>query len=868
MSEYGRSPSASFDTSNPAPARSGWRNLAQYIAGRGVMSLLTVVAAVYIIIIVANLGGYVDEIIEGRIENTLMGMVDSGWLSDAPPEERLVAVEEMRATLQEAAGLNRPFLLRTLTWLWDGLTLNWGKADHPGAYGTSANSASVRQIILDHISRTLFMFGAAYLVLFVLAVSMALALNRQYGRWLDKLFVLLSPLSSAPAWVYGVILSVLFLRVFTFSTGGTFDAWPEEFQLSYVPLMLKRLFLPFLAILISGLFLAVNSWRSYFLVYSSEDYVEMARAKGLSNGQIERRYVLRPALPGLLTSFALMTIVLWQEVIVLEYIFNVAGIGQVFVNALRVTDTPVIVGLAVMFAYLLALTVLLLDVAYALVDPRVKVGKQELSGSLAGERRRGNGRFHLRRPRLSFSLPHGSLRSLATAVGHQAQAVWQVVRQLTGYPTAVFGLIVIALFTAVSIYTVIAIPYDEAIATWRGDDDVWARNPKDAQPAWVNFFRRDKLPETIVLNSSDPIANKQVTVLSEGQTEITFTFPFDYPYSDFPQEMAVYFSAQFQEKLPFVTLTWINPLGQEKEVTSLSLEDGASFYFSRDKRLQRRLRSDFPQKALFVDLEAGEEETAVILQGPYQLQINALVFEPDANVDAEYVLFGQVHGLAGTDSNRRDLSLALLWGTPVALAFGLAAALVTSFASMVLAAVGAWYGGWVDRLVQFFTEINLLLPFLAVSLMIYTLYSRSILAILGVTILLNIFSHSIKTYRAIFLQIKESPYIEAARAYGASARRLGVRYLMPRVLPILLPRLILLVPSFVFLEATLAYLGVSDPLLPTWGKLVVDALSSGVYRQAYHLVLAPFILLFLVGFAFALVGLALERIFDPRLREI
>ncbi|MBK8990107.1 MAG: hypothetical protein IPM39_29270 [Chloroflexi bacterium] len=72
MSEYGRSPSASFDTSNPAPARSGWRNLAQYIAGRGIMSLLTVAAVVYIIIIVGNLGGYVDEIIEGRIENTLM----------------------------------------------------------------------------------------------------------------------------------------------------------------------------------------------------------------------------------------------------------------------------------------------------------------------------------------------------------------------------------------------------------------------------------------------------------------------------------------------------------------------------------------------------------------------------------------------------------------------------------------------------------------------------------------------------------------------------------------------------------------------------------------------------------------------------
>jgi peptide/nickel transport system permease protein len=110
--------------------------------------------------------------------------------------------------------------------------------------------------------------------------------------------------------------------------------------------------------------------------------------------------------------------------------------------------------------------------------------------------------------------------------------------------------------------------------------------------------------------------------------------------------------------------------------------------------------------------------------------------------------------------------------------------------------------------------------------------------------------------------------MEAARAYGASDTRLVTRYLIPRVLPIVLPKLIILVPSFVFLEATLAYVGISDPVTPTWGKLLVEALSSSVYHESYHAVLAPFVLLFLVGFAFAMIGLALERIFDPRLREM
>jgi peptide/nickel transport system permease protein len=70
------------------------------------------------------------------------------------------------------------------------------------------------------------------------------------------------------------------------------------------------------------------------------------------------------------------------------------------------------------------------------------------------------------------------------------------------------------------------------------------------------------------------------------------------------------------------------------------------------------------------------------------------------------------------------------------------------------------------------------------------------------------------------------------------------------------------------LEATLAYLGVTDPHLPTWGKLVVAALSYGVQTNTAHLVIAPFGLLFLTGFAFAVVGMTLERLLEPRLRDV
>ena len=100
----------------------------------------------------------------------------------------------------------------------------------------------------------------------------------------------------------------------------------------------------------------------------------MAKAKGLSDREIERRYVLRPTLPTIITQFALLLITLWTGAIILETVFNWPGLGRTLYQAIGLYDTPVIVGSTVIYAYLLALTVFLLDFVYALVDPRVKVG--------------------------------------------------------------------------------------------------------------------------------------------------------------------------------------------------------------------------------------------------------------------------------------------------------------------------------------------------------------------------------------------------------------------------------------------------------------------------------------------------------------
>ena len=113
--------------------------------------------------------------------------------------------------------------------------------------------------------------------------------------------------------------------------------------------------------------------------------------------------------------------------------------------------------------------------------------------------------------------------------------------------------------------------------------------------------------------------------------------------------------------------------------------------------------------------------------------------------------------------------------------------------------------------------------------------------------------------------MKSAPYIEAAQAYNASNRRIIFYYLLPRIIPILVPQLITLIPSYVFLEATLGLFNIKSNY-PTWGTVIYQALTRGAMWGSSYWVLEPLAMLLLTGLAFAMLGYALERILNPRLQ--
>ncbi len=349
--------------------------LAKFSFVRLVMLLFTVVVGLFLTIMIANMGGYVDEIRKGAIrEQVSMAIMNdpSPEIKQMTAEERMALIDERVAIQEKRHGLDQPFIIRAWRFLWGALRLDLGFAT--GMFSDSG-SKEVKLILLERLPATLVMWGLANLILFFLSLGLALVLSRRYGSLIDRAIIALAPTSSAPAWFYAIFLLLIFaawLGVLPF--GRMVDDPPPENAFAYALSLGKHLILPTLAIIISAVFLNAYNWRTFFLIYSSEDYVEMAKAKGLSDREIERRYVLRPTLPTIITQFLLLLITLWTGAIILETIFNWPGLGRALYQAINLYDTPVIVGSTVIYAYLLALTVFLLDFIYAAVDPRVRIG--------------------------------------------------------------------------------------------------------------------------------------------------------------------------------------------------------------------------------------------------------------------------------------------------------------------------------------------------------------------------------------------------------------------------------------------------------------------------------------------------------------
>jgi peptide/nickel transport system permease protein len=350
--------------------------VARYTAVRAVSIFITVVIALFLTIMIANMGGYVDDIRRALIrEDIQQRFILDPALRRLSSEEKELRINEQIQAEEHRQGLDQPFMVRSLRYVWNAVRLDLGYAIN---MNSDSGSRNVTTIMLERLPNTLLLWTSSNVIIFFLSIGAALFLSRRYGSFLDKMVVALSPTSSAPAWFYGIFLILIFaglLKILPF--GGMMDAPPPDNPFEYAVRLLRHMVLPVLAFTFSAGIASVYGWRTFFLIYSSEDYVEMAKAKGLSSRNIERRYIMRPTLPNIITNFALILVFSWSGATVFETVFNWPGLGLMFYRAVVLVETSVIVGETVIYAYLLGITVFLLEFIYVLVDPRVKIGGRE-----------------------------------------------------------------------------------------------------------------------------------------------------------------------------------------------------------------------------------------------------------------------------------------------------------------------------------------------------------------------------------------------------------------------------------------------------------------------------------------------------------
>lgn len=220
--------------------------------------------------------------------------------------------------------------------------------------------------------------------------------------------------------------------------------------------------------------------------------------------------------------------------------------------------------------------------------------------------------------------------------------------------------------------------------------------------------------------------------------------------------------------------------------------------------------------------------------------------------------------LLGTDYLGRDLLALLMSGGRVSLAIGLAAAFMSVFIGITVGALAGFYGGLVEEILMRITEFFQVLPTLLFSMVIVAMFGAS-LPIITLAIGVVSWTAVARITRAEFLRIRELEYVTASRASGARNFKLIFQVILPNALPPIIVQAALMVGSAILFEAGLAFLGLSDPNIASWGQIIGS--NRPYILDASFAVTIPGTAIFITVLAISLVGDGLNDALNPKLRQ-
>jgi peptide/nickel transport system permease protein len=222
----------------------------------------------------------------------------------------------------------------------------------------------------------------------------------------------------------------------------------------------------------------------------------------------------------------------------------------------------------------------------------------------------------------------------------------------------------------------------------------------------------------------------------------------------------------------------------------------------------------------------------------------------------------------GTDSLGRDVFSRVVHGARPSLQVGIYATFLGLLVGTAIGLFTGYMGGWWDMVVQRLMDGVMSIPPLVLLLSLVSITSPSLFNIVLILVIF-IAPSSSRVVRGTVLTVKESPYIEAARAMGLTPTRIVLRHILPNLFAPIMVLATVTVGGAILVEASLSFLGLGiPPPTPTWGAMLSRGTGAGSIERAPWIAIAPGIAITLTVVAFNLMGDALRDILDPRLRKL
>ncbi|MCW0002282.1 ABC transporter permease [Pararhizobium sp. YC-54] len=312
--------------------------------------------AIVTLVMVATLNFILFRIIPGDPASLLLGGARSS-----------VTAEQMVAQ-QQNWGLDRPlFPDQVVDYLWATLHGDLG-------FSFKFRGRQVTDLILERLPATIALVGVAQLIAIAVGVMLGLYAGWRRGRAVDHIATGASlALYSTPSFWLGMILIVIFSTTLGWLPGyGAYSPGATIGSLGWLPDYLRHLALPVTAVALGLIGQYVVVARAAMSEVVTEDYMVTARAKGLTNGQMLMRHAFRNAMLPVVTLITLNLGYVVAGAITVEAVFAWPGIGGLTVEALNARDYPVLQGIFLLLGASIVVANLLADVAYGLLDPRVR----------------------------------------------------------------------------------------------------------------------------------------------------------------------------------------------------------------------------------------------------------------------------------------------------------------------------------------------------------------------------------------------------------------------------------------------------------------------------------------------------------------